>query len=47
MHGVVGGRTQSFHGRGGHTHVGQKFHAAGLLKKPISSLASAEAYCSA
>src|ERR1700684_762281 len=30
-----------------HAHVGQKSHAAGLLKKPISSLAGAEAYCSA
>ena len=44
---VVNGRTQGLHGRDGHAHVGQKFHAAGLLKKPISSLASADAYCSA
>src|ERR1700735_1406945 len=47
MYHVVSGRTQRLHGRDRHAHVGQKSHAAGLLKKPISSLASAEAYCSA
>src|ERR1022692_5128058 len=47
MHRVVSGRTQGLHGRDRHAHVGQKSHAAGLLKKPISSLASAEVYCSA
>lgn len=39
--------SQSFHGRERHAHIGQESHAAGLLKKPISSFASAEAYCRA
>ena len=44
---VVISPSQRLHGRERHAHVGKESHAAGLLKKPISSFASAEAYCKA
>ena len=44
MDDVVTGPAQRFHGRERHAQVGEESHAALLLKRPISSFASAEAY---
>ena len=46
MNRVVLSRAQCLHGCERNTHVGKESHAARLLTKPISSYASADAYCS-